>query len=305
MQTIAPRQPVQSLDIVDVSADVSADDVTSRSFGPAVWPRHDILHVTSTTSTWAAKRTSLVVIGASQNGGCSSGGRSGGSSQVAPTKDRTPVEATARQRPKRRLWPMRLRSAVREGRGRGRGQVSKPSRPGRAPRSTARLSEEDGGLRRTRSQRSASTVPWSRTDCWLTRVRSGPWGSGVGDCGRVRPMFDTQGLPFACKICKRGGLTGTQVRPCSGCGIVRYCCEEHDREHRPTHENACRLFSAAPRSPAHDGASYHAWILRSARSFLAGGELSDELHGDAVQAWVHQPHCEICYSVDGPSVFFM
>ena len=77
--------------------------------------------------------------------------------------------------------------------------------------------------------------PWD--PLWMNMFRRGPWCSGEGVADPIPPDINLY-VPFSCHSCKRGAICETLLPPatlkkCSACKLVRYCCQEHQRQAHP------------------------------------------------------------------------
>ena len=70
------------------------------------------------------------------------------------------------------------------------------------------------------------------------------WARGGNEANGelARPIGDGYELyfPYACNTCGRSEFTGTKLMTCRGCGIVKYCCAEHQKLDWPKHKHMCK-----------------------------------------------------------------
>lgn len=148
-----------------------------------------------------------------------------------------------------------------------------------------------------RQEHATDDAPWLPTEVWLAQVRRGAWGGGEGTGKPVEPMFNPGFLPYSCVVCKRGGLTKTSLTRCAGCKLVRYCGKAHARAHWRTHKRGCKALAALI---APTGKSDWASAMMAARVTLDHAVEDAEARDSAVQLWIHQPRCAVCFDTKGP-----
>ena len=137
----------------------------------------------------------------------------------------------------------------------------------------------------------------------------GRWtkGGSEGSGGQLaQPIGGGYGiyLPFACNVCARNGFTGTKLLTCGGCGIVKYCCREHQLLDWPAHKLDCKALRATrarmPAVPADARRTAREWdtyVLGWSQLLMEQcpeGGLFDARR--QMQMVMRQPKCLMCFA---------
>ena len=136
---------------------------------------------------------------------------------------------------------------------------------------------------------------------WRALLARGGWMSSNSPVPGILSVYE-QHLPFACAICKRGRFTKTKLNRCTGCKIVRYCGQEHQRRHWDEHKLICKDLKqtatlSKTMSPVEPGNydTYRQYIATGCSVVLAK---STNSNGALISVWNRQAHCLLCYSTD-------